>query len=44
MRKPDPYRFKEHYGLTEMDVRDIILIVGFLSLLLASLFFGGINA
>jgi hypothetical protein len=42
MRKPS--RFMERHGLTELDVRDIILIAGFLSLLLASLFFGGINA
>lgn len=44
MRKSEPSRFTERHGLTEMDVRDIIVIVGFLSLLLASLFFGGIHA
>lgn len=31
-------------GFNDTDVRDIILIVGFLSLLIASLFFGGPNA
>lgn len=44
MRKPEPSSFKERHGIDEADVRDIILIAGFLCLLLASLFFGDFNA